>query len=191
MQDDPSATISAHLIPGERLLWAGRPKQGLLLRSEDIFIIPFSIIWSFIPVSVMMSRITTGEGQIGILNVLFLGFGLYLLMGRFPVDIWLRSRTYYGLTNERAIIVNGLNSSKVRSVDLETLSEINLTERSSGKGTIELGKTKYGFFGLLSTRAVPWPGTGQYMTPAFEIITDARRVYDLIIQAHHQVQHNP
>lgn len=43
----PSAAFSAltpHLRPGERLLWAGRPKQGLLLRGEDVWLIPFSLV---------------------------------------------------------------------------------------------------------------------------------------------------
>lgn len=191
MQDETSPIISTHLLPDERLLWAGRPKRGFLLRAEDIWLIPFSLVWSFIPISGLVSAISSGEGQMGIVNVLFLTMGFYLLIGRFLVDIWLRSRTYYGLTNERALIVNGLISSEARSINLKTLSDLKLTQRGSGNGTIELGKPKFSFFGARSTRAMPLPGTGQYVTPAFEMITDVRRVYDLIIQAQHQAQHNP
>jgi hypothetical protein len=43
MSDDISHILAPHLVPGERLLWAGRPKQGFALRGWDILALPFSI----------------------------------------------------------------------------------------------------------------------------------------------------
>ena len=37
--------IRNELGPGEQLIWAGRPRLGLMLRAMDVFLIPFSIMW--------------------------------------------------------------------------------------------------------------------------------------------------
>ena len=33
------------LLPGERILWTGRPGQGLMLTRNDMFLIPLSLMW--------------------------------------------------------------------------------------------------------------------------------------------------
>lgn len=44
---DTYTALTPHLHAGERLIWLGRPKQGLLLRREDAWLIPFSLLWGF------------------------------------------------------------------------------------------------------------------------------------------------
>ena len=184
--DGSARVMTSHLLPGERLLWIGQPKQGLLLRAEDIWLIPFSLVWNFNSFSGISSTLASGQGRFDPITILFLAVGFYLLVGRFLVDMWFRSRAYYGLTNERAIIVTGTNSLEARSIYLKTMSNLKMTKRGNGCGTIEFDKPKFSFFGTRASRAVPWPGTGQYINPAFEMITDVRRVHDLIIQIQHQ-----
>jgi hypothetical protein len=180
MLGDASTPITAHLLPGERLLWAGRPKQGLLLRGEDAFLIPFSLVWS-LPV---LSRLASGASLSDPIDLLFLVMGLYLLLGRFLVDAWLRSRTYYGVTDRQAVIVSLSTASEMRSVSLRTLSDLKLTLRRGGKGTIELGRPRRSsIFGPRASRAFPFPGGHEYLPPAFEAIPNAREVYDLIARA--------
>lgn len=190
MPTDAYAALTPYLHSGERLLWAGRPKRGLLLRGEDAWLIPFSLVWVSIPFSSTLSRLLTGSG-VNLFDLLFTVAGLYLLIGRFLVDMWLRAHTTYGLTERQALIVTNGFSQQIRYVNLRTLSDLKLTMRRGGTGTIELGKPKFSIFGPRYSRAMPWPGVGQYLPPAFEAIPDARRVYDLIVQAQHQAQPHP
>ena len=45
MDIDAQQQIQRQLMGSERLLWAGRPRQGLLLRREDVLLIPVGILW--------------------------------------------------------------------------------------------------------------------------------------------------
>jgi hypothetical protein len=38
--------LTQHLGTGETLRWSGHPRQGVMLRSADVFMIPFSILWA-------------------------------------------------------------------------------------------------------------------------------------------------
>lgn len=125
MSTDAYAALTLYLHPGERLLWFGRPKQGLLLRGEDAFLIPFSLIWG-LPA---LSRLASGAIVFNAIDLLFTVVGLYLLIDRFVIDIWLRAHTTYGLTEGRALIVTGGFAEKVRDGSLRTLSDLKLTRR--------------------------------------------------------------
>lgn len=52
----PSSTQETHPIfqtflnPAERIIWSGKPRQGLLFRPSDIFFVPFSIVWTALAV---------------------------------------------------------------------------------------------------------------------------------------------
>jgi hypothetical protein len=37
--------VQRKLLPGERVLWEGRPSTGLILRPIEAFLIPFSLLW--------------------------------------------------------------------------------------------------------------------------------------------------
>jgi len=182
---EPYSTLAPYLNPGERLLWFGRPKQGLLLRGEDAWLIPFSLVWCFFSFPSSLFRLVSGGGGFIFFDLLFVIAGLYLLIGRFLVDMWLRAHTTYGLTEGQAIIVTSGFSEQIRFVNLKTVGDLKLTMRRGGTGTIELGKPKFSIFYRQASRALPTPGTSHYLPPAFEAIPDARRVHDLIVQAQH------
>ena len=40
------AAAHYRLDPGKRLLWYGRPRQGILFRASDWLLVPFSVTWT-------------------------------------------------------------------------------------------------------------------------------------------------
>jgi Bacterial PH domain len=178
----PTATtvsIQFNLDRGERQLWAGQPKQGLVFRAADTFMIPFSLLWGGFAIFWEASVLTTNApGFFALFGVPFVLMGLYVTVGRFFVDARRRANTTYAVTTERVLISTRWFSASTKSLNLKTLSDITLNERRDGSGTITFGPTN-----PLATMygGTWWPGLSQ--TPSFEMIRDAKRVYDLIRDA--------
>jgi hypothetical protein len=105
--------------------------------------------------------------------------GFYILFGRFFVDAKSRERTVYGVTNERILIVSGLFSQQVKSLQLRTLTDVTLSQKSDGSGTITFGPTQ----AIANFWGGSLPGFSRYTPPAFEMIQDAKGVYDVVNKA--------
>ncbi len=172
--------VSRELTAAERLLWAGQPRQGIVLRPSDTFMIPFSLLWGGFALFWEATVILGDAPWFFVLwGIPFVLMGLYLIVGRFPWDARRRSRTLYGLSDQRAIILSGGTSRKVTSLNLRILSDISLTEKSDGTGTIAFGPTHPLAWWWSGTT---WPGAPQG-PPSFEMIRDAKHVYGLVQQA--------
>jgi len=171
--------IKAQLSPSERVLWAGQPRQGVIVRGADAFMIPFSLMWSgfiaFWELSVIKSNAPAFFVLFGIPFVLI---GVYLLVGRFFVEAKQRACTFYAVTNERILIVSGILSRKVKSLNLRTLSDLSLSEGKRGDGTISFGGGSQS--ASIFAGSSSWPGMGAQLGPRFELITGAKSVYETI-----------
>jgi hypothetical protein len=183
MSDFDGSSIERELNSGEHLLWKGRPRGGIRLRSIDFFLIPFSLIWSgfafFAGFAAVVSVKRGSNDWSALIPVIpFVLAGFYILIGRFFVDAITRSKTEYAVTNRRAIIVSGLFSRSIKSIDLRSTSEIALNERGDKSGTITFGATPFGWW----TQRNPWGFGSSSATPSFEMIEDVRGVYRTIEQ---------
>jgi hypothetical protein len=202
MSADPSQVIGQELEAGESLLWSGQPRKGIVFRGSDVFMIPFSLIWGGFAITVLVSMFSragaSGLGFIGFLVAIpFLLVALYIVFGRFIVDAIQRDHTCYGVTNHRVIIVSGLvdrqpapdvamvtalvalfSPRMVKSLDLRTMSDISVTERLGGSGTITFGPPNP--YQYLS--GTWWPGTHVF-TPSFDLIEQVKSVYRVIRDA--------
>ena len=181
MSGEAEKVVSSELEVDERLVWAGRPRTGIRLSGADAFLIPFSLVWCGFSVYWERSVLERGSpGFFALYGVPFVVIGLYLVVGRFVVDAFRRQRTFYGLTPRRAIIVSGLFNREVRSLQLESIGEMSVTERGDHSGTVSLGAaTSPGGWGP-KMMAPSWPGAEKYLPPSFEMIEDVRKVYEQI-----------
>ncbi|HEX2764000.1 MAG TPA: hypothetical protein VHM92_09215 [Allosphingosinicella sp.] len=173
---DDQARWRPWLLPAERLLWAGRPARGLAFSRADLYAVPLLALWLAMLVF-ENGRVLRDGGPFALdfptLFILLLG-GL-LLAGRFPLDLFLRSRLFYALTDRRVLILNA-GSGKLKSIDIEYLPMLDLEEDRGGRGTLVFASGD----GERSWR--------ENLSPAFQPgvrfyrIEDARRVYDLARQ---------
>ena len=179
-----SSLFQPYLFAGENILWTGRPKQGLALSGRDVFLIPFSLLWGGFAIFWNVSVWTfpkTGESVdwfMPLWGLPFLIAGVYLIFGRFFHDAAIRKRLFYAVTDQRILVLRGSNSAKLKSLDIDRLPKLELTEHSDSTGTIELD----GDSSFLGSRM---NGFG-YWTPAlsnatqFFRIDHPRQVYELI-----------
>ncbi len=183
MDELPEREISRELGPSEQLLWAGFPRQGVVLRAPDVLLVPFSIfIGGF--VTFWFARVIEMGAPLLFMafGVLFVLFSLYLIVGRFWVEARKRAATAYGVTSERVIIVSGVFSRNVKSLSIGTLTEVALSENADGGGTITFGPVPlmHWLFAGTGWPMNRWPWFSAQDVLRFDLPTGARGVYEII-----------
>lgn len=179
-----SEGIGGYLRADEKLLWKGRPQQGIRLGGHDVIMIPFSLLWGGGVVAIF----AVGGGEIaaqGFPFVLFpLIFGVaafYITIGRLIHDAWIRSNIEYALTDRRVVILKTGIGSDLTTLDIGRIDQINFKPRGD-RGDIVFGPTQGLFsFGARSFRngfALWTPSLSD--TPQFIGVENARRLFDQI-----------
>jgi hypothetical protein len=144
--------VEAHLDPDEQAVWVGRPDPNRLFWLPDIVLVPvgavmlvftiagfFGVLYGS-PDSEGVDRGPNAGSIVG--SILFLiGFGTvayFIVFGRVQLRRAIKRRTYYGLTEHRAIVVyDGRWIHRVRE-QLLSESELDIRRRRDGSGTITL-----------------------------------------------------
>jgi hypothetical protein len=177
--NDISNNFQSELNPGERILWSGQPYQGIVLRSADLFIIPFSLIWGGFALFFAYSTVAEGAPFIVVLiGAVVAALGVYVIIGRFFVDMRQRRNTYYALTDKRAIIISGVFAQHIKTLVIQNLPEIGVTTRRNGTGTITFGSS-HPFAWMYASSGFPNMGF-YHAAPSFENISDVRSVYQFV-----------
>ena len=176
MDDLSAATaVQPYIQSGEKILWAGRPGQGLRFQSSDKFLVPFSLLWGgFAMFWESMVIAQGGPFFMKLWGVPFVLVGIYLIGGRFFWDSWVRSKQIYAVTNRRLITLRGKS---LISSSLQSLPQLNLNTRSDGSGTITFGQPNMGRSNNFSGWSPSSSGT------SFQFLNNADEVYGLIIKA--------
>lgn len=179
---DIENNLRQNLDSNERLIWTGKPKHGILFRTSDIFLVPFSLLWGGFAIFWETSVIATNTPFFFKLwGIPFVFAGLYLIFGRFFIDAKRRANTIYGITEDRIIIKSGIFTQQIQSLNIRTLSDITFSQRSDNTGTITLGPSDSRYSMM---QGMNWPGIKQ--APKFELIDNVKDVYDQIIRLQRQ-----
>lgn len=173
-----------YLMPGEALLWVGRPPQGILLRRSDWASIPFSIafcglalMWEATALGLWRMRYNACPSAVGLP---FVAVGLYVMVGRFFLDAYQRRRTWYGLTDRRALILYIGQSVCLNGVMLSESPGVQLEMHSKGVGTITFKPRKIDPYWENRAGRGGFLDFGRPSLPTFEQIADAKEVRNLI-----------
>jgi hypothetical protein len=177
-------SLRSYLRPGEVVRWTGRPARGFRLSSRDGFLIPFSIAWCgfavFWTVMATIGTFASGSGSMlafPLFGIPFMLVGLYMVVGRFMVDAWVRDRTVYAVTDRRALILRRILSEHLIAADLG--GEVRITRASGGRGTIEFGPASPWAFGRFGGSWAMWtPALSS--APTFIGVDDVMQVYALV-----------
>jgi hypothetical protein len=166
------------LSKDERLLWTGRPRVGIIFRSSDIFLIPFSLLWFGFAIFWEYNVVKIGVPLFALFGLPFIIMGIYISVGRFFLDNIRRKNTMYGITDNRVIIKSGLFSKDIKSLNIRTISDITFKEKTDGSGTISFGPSdlRYTLFSGMGY----WPGLK--LPPSIELIDEVGKVYKLLIE---------
>ena len=180
--------LQPDLQPGEMLEWTGRPRPWRVFSPSDALLIPFSLLWTGFAIFWETGVIASNAPVFFQLwGVPFLLVGMYIIFGRFLFSAWERRHTWYGVTNQRILILTTTFGHRVRSFYFTMLAEIETTISASGRGTLLFGvPPSYGSFGWTSSRRRNvWH---RDLTSGFYDIPDARYVFDLISRHRHVSQ---
>ncbi|HSN97411.1 MAG TPA: hypothetical protein VLS89_03900 [Candidatus Nanopelagicales bacterium] len=189
-EEEARFMVQQELAPGERLVWAGKPRQGVRLVPADVYLIPAGLVLAGFPLLMSIAvLVLAGPAAVGVLFQIapFFAFGLYLAGFRFLVDARRRAQTYYGLTDRRALIVNGRDHHAI-SIDLAALPPGEVVDVPGGFGTIHFGvpskDTEFPLIGRLHRRLgwgpslVDAASASRSEHPSFEELRDARVVLE-------------
>lgn len=169
------------LLPGERVLWEGRPAWSSVVHPNYVIIIPvragFAALVSLLAavfVTGALSHLTqTGVDPFEIASWVF-GLAVAYQLVSHLVGALVLSRTRYVLTNRRVVVVGGRWGSRTTVADLGTLGYPTLKEARDGYG-------KIAFTASGST------GSRRGATPMLRQLADARRVQALVVRAQRAV----
>ncbi len=175
---------SFQLLDDEHVLWEGSPPRGWHLYARDRELIPFSLAWGgFFIVGNAAVWTRGGDWVLRFWFFPFLLIGLYVLVGRFVVDAWVRRRQRYVVTNRRILILRHGWGGGIRSVDLDWMPFVKMTEHADGSGDLRFAppRTGKGKWGRVHERDLWAPALSP--TPQFLGVPDVAATLDLIRRA--------
>lgn len=178
--------VGLELGKGERLLWVGRPRRDIVVHMSDVLMMPMGIMMCGAALLMEVAAIATrAPWPIMVMGIVLGAMGFFFGFGRPWQDARQRTQMRYAVTSERVVFIKGALARRVESLNLETLSDISLSEQRDGSGTITFGSAVVFTWRYLGAT---WPRPWYFAVPRFELDDGARHVYEIICEARHEVR---
>jgi hypothetical protein len=120
------------LESGERLLWSGRPREGIYWRWSTTLVVLLSLFWLLILAAVALEAESTG---VVIFALLFALRPLFALSRPF-MEATQRRDLVYGLTDQRVIVASTKDGKARQRLALSDLFRVDVDERTDGTGEV-------------------------------------------------------
>ena len=183
MFDRTQEWIQPYLNPDEQVIWAGRPRVGVILRASDWFVIPFSLVWGGGACVAAYSMATSSAPLFAKLFAgVFVLAAIYLVIGRFFADAARRKKICYALTDKRVLAVSQGGGGNTKSISLRSAGEIILERKADRSGTVAFGPMQPEMFRVFGSA----PNFPQPLM--FEDIPNAGEVYQMVLDAQQKAQ---
>jgi hypothetical protein len=183
--------IQPELTTGESIVWAGRPQPGPIFHREDLFLVPFSLLWGGF--ALFWEAGVSGFGRahkaaagplffFQLWGIPFVLIGQYFIWGRFIYAAWLKKRTYYAVTNRRVLVVQNGGQRKVASCYLDTLPTLIKESGSNGRGVLRFtqplsvwgGRGNWGAWNPMNVGEVPVFVDVEDVDSVYRVVSDMR-----------------
>jgi hypothetical protein len=170
------------LLKDEEILWSGQPDPSVHFNRADRFWIPVGLS-NFLIGLVMHFDLVTESTTLffPIFSIILITIGVFMLVVRFIFKSWSKRRTFYAITNRRALVLRDSRARKVHAVYLSRIPVTEKTVRADGVGTVYFGTPELArTFQYYGNTGMEWPSP--FATPealAFYDIRGVDGVYDL------------
>ena len=186
MDREAASVVTPHLLAREELLWCGRPHDTTALRWRAGVVVVVGIA----ALATRSLPLDSSLAERADTNSILLAVLVCVLIAEAIVFHTYLSNTFYGVTNQRVIIVSGLREPEMVAILLDRLNTPQLRVQKIHRH-IELRAPSDQIYQPsylpFTNPSVPpdWTGRECYRLLALE---DPRRVYDLIVESAHKLE---
>jgi hypothetical protein len=186
MKVDLELEIQKFLNSEERIILCQRPKQGIVFRPNDLWLVPFHVIIIANAIGMLYLSISSKSVFLSIVLVLFLCITSIFAFGRFYFDSIKREKSIFCITNQRIIYIqNSIFHKFTKIFDLFEIEDISyIIVLNDGTGKLKIGK----HIPIIPNNPfLPWRGT-IYMSGEIEtgfiidLIANVQEVYLTIFE---------
>lgn len=167
-----------HLEADERLVWTGQPKQGVVFTGMDVIALPFGIIWLLLSLVFEAMAIFGDTDEISwvfvCIGLPFVYIGMQMAFIRFFMDKNRRAKTFYAVTDKRAIVLEAYTPPRIFTYSQSDLFDLRINRRN-GNADVLFGGWKIPQ--RKRTNLFYWP---YGIISGFRMIAEAETVYALL-----------